>query len=109
MSMFINDAWAEATPAAAEPSLMSFVPLILIFLIFYFLLIRPQMKRAKDHRKMVETLAKHDEVVTSGGVLGRVVELGESFVTVEIADGVQIKVQRSAVGQLVPKGTYKSG
>lgn len=109
MSMFISDAWAEAAPAGPEATIMSFVPLVLIFLIFYFLLIRPQMKRAKDHRKMVETLAKHDEVVTSGGVLGRVAELGESFITVEIADGVQVKVQRNAVGQVVPKGTYKPG
>ena len=109
MSIFINDAWAQAAPAADAPTLMSFVPLILIFLIFYFLLIRPQMKRTKDHRKMVEALAKHDEVVTTGGVLGRIVELGDSFVTVEIADGVQVKVQRNAVGQMVPKGTYKSG
>jgi preprotein translocase subunit YajC len=108
MSLFINDAWAEAAPAGtAEPSLMSFVPLILIFVIFWFLLIRPQMKRAKEHRKMVEALGKNDEVVTTGGLLGRIVELDESFVMLEIADGVQIKVQRNAVGQLVPKGTYK--
>jgi preprotein translocase subunit YajC len=109
MSLFISDAWAEAAPASPEATFMSFVPLILIFLIFYFLLIRPQMKRAKDHRKMVEAMAKHDEVVTTGGVLGRIVELGESFITIEIADGVQIKVQRNAVGQVVPKGTYKPG
>lgn len=108
MSLFIENAWAQAAPAA-EPTLMSFVPLILIFLIFYFLLIRPQMKRAKEHRKMVESLAKHDEVVTSGGLLGRIVEIGDSFVTVEIATGVQIKVQRNAIGQMVPKGTYKAG
>ena len=108
MSLFINDAWAEVAPVgSAPPTLMSFVPLILIFVIFWFLLIRPQMKRTKEHRKMVETLGKNDEIVTTGGLLGRIVELDESFVVLEIADGVQIKVQRNAVGQLVPKGTYK--
>ena len=110
MSMFINDAWAEGAPAAGagEPTLMSFAPLILIFIIFYFFLIRPQMKRAKEHKKMVGALAKNDEVVTSGGILGRISKLGDSFVVIEIADGVEVKVQRSSVGQLVPQGTYKS-
>ena len=87
---------------------MGFLPLIVIFILFYFLLIRPQMKRAKDHRKMVETLSKNDEVVTSGGLLGKIVDVEESFITVEIAEGVRVKVQKTAVTSLVPKGTAKS-
>jgi preprotein translocase subunit YajC len=109
MSFLISDAWAEAAPAASQQSgLMGFVPLAVIFVLFYFLLIRPQMKRAKDHRKMVETLAKNDEVVTSGGLLGKIINVEESFITMEIADGVRVKVQKNAVTSLMPKGTAKS-
>jgi len=109
MSLLISDAWAEAAPAAPqEPGLLGFVPLVVIFVLFYFLLIRPQMKRAKEHRKMVETLSKNDEVVTSGGLLGKIVDVEESFLTVEIAEGVRVKVQKNAVTSLVPKGTAKS-
>ena len=75
--------------------------------VFYFLLIRPQQKRAKEHQALLSKLAAGDEVITTGGVLGRVTEVGDSFVTVEIAEGVRIKVQKSQVTQLVPKGTYK--
>jgi preprotein translocase subunit YajC len=108
MSWFISDAWAEAAPAATpQGGLMGFLPLVVIFVLFYFLLLRPQMKRAKDHRKMVESLAKNDEVVTSGGLLGRVIEVEESFLTMEIAEGVRVKVQKNAVTSLVPKGTAK--
>ena len=109
MINLINDAWAQGNPPASEATFMSFVPLILIFVIFYFFLIRPQMKRAKEHKKMIEALAKNDEVVTSGGLLGRITSLSEGFVVVEIAEGVQVKVQKSSVTQVVPKGTYKSG
>jgi len=109
MSFLISDAWAEAAPAASQqPSLMGFAPLAVIFVLFYFLLIRPQMKRAKDHRKMVEALAKNDEVVTSGGLLGKIVSVEESFIAMEIADGVRVKVQKNAVTSLVPKGTANS-
>ncbi len=108
MSFFISDAWAEAAPAAVSPSIMEFVPLLLIFVVFYFLLIRPQMKRAKEHKKMTEALAKNDEVVTTGGLLGKIARIDESFVTLEVAEGVEIKVQRSAITALMPKGTYKS-
>jgi preprotein translocase subunit YajC len=87
---------------------MGFIPLILIFVLFYFLLIRPQAKRAKEHKQMVEALSKGDEVVTNGGLLGRVNEVGDSFVTVEIAEGTEVRVQRNAVASLVPKGTYKA-
>ncbi len=87
---------------------MSFLPLIVIFVIFYFLLIRPQMKRAKEHRKLVEELSTGAEVVTNGGLLGRITRVDESFVTVEFADKVQFKVQKHAIASVMPKGTIKS-
>ena len=107
MSFFIAD--ALAAPATSQPDpIMSFLPLILIFAVFYFLLIRPQSKRAKELKQMISALAKGDEVVTTGGLLGKVIEVGETFVTVEIADGVQVKVQKNAVAGLMPKGTIKA-
>lgn len=109
MSFFISDAWAEAAPAAPQDAgLMGFLPLVIIFVIFYFLLLRPQMKRAKEQRKMVEALAKNDEVVTTGGLLGKIVEVEDGFLMLEIADGVRVKVQKNAVTALLPKGTVKS-
>ena len=108
MSIFISDARAQAAGAPQQGGLMSLLPLIAIFVVFYFLLIRPQQKRAKEHKKMTEALAKGDEVITTGGTLGKITDVGESFVTVEIAQGVEIKVQRSAVQALMPKGTIKS-
>lgn len=110
MSFFMSDALAEAAgPAGQQPDpLMSFLPLVVLFVIFYFLLIRPQSKRAKEHKAMVSTLAKGDEVVTNGGVLGKVTALGENFVTVKVADNVEVHVQRSAIQSLMPKGTMKS-
>ena len=106
---FISDAWAQGATGAAGPAgFASLVPLILIFVIFYFLLLRPQIKRAKEHKKMVEALAKGDEVVTNGGLLGKVTEVGENFLQVEVANGVQVKVQRQSVSALMPKGTIKS-
>ena len=82
--------------------------IVLIFVAFYFLLIRPQQKRAKEHRKMVAALSKGDEVVTSGGLLGKITEIGDSFITVEISRGTEVRVQRSSVSTLMPKGTIKS-
>ena len=109
MSFFINDAWAEAGSAAMDTSgFASLVPLILIFVVFYFLLLRPQIKQAKEHKQMVATLSKGDEIVTSGGMLGKIIKVDESFVSLEIADGVRIKIQKSAVTTLMPKGTIKS-
>ena len=100
---------AQAAPAAAPGNpLFSFLPLIALFVIFYFLMIRPQMKRQKEHRTMVSALAKGDEVVSNGGIAGRVDEVGESFLTVEIAPNVKIKLQKGAVSQVLPKGTLKS-
>jgi len=108
MSFLISDAMAAA-PAASQPDpIMSFLPLILIFAVFYFLLIRPQSKRAKELKQMISALAKGDEVVTTGGLLGKVTDVGETFVSVEIADGVQVKVQKNAVAGLMPKGTIKA-
>ena len=87
--------------------LMNLLFPIILIAAFYFLLIRPQTKRAKEHKQMVDTLKKGDEVVTGGGVLGRVTDIGENFLQIEIAEGVQIKIQKVSVGSLMPKGTYK--
>jgi len=106
MDWFIQDAWAQAD-AAPDP-LISFLPLILIFVVFYFLLIRPQNKRQKEHREMVTNLGVGDEVVTAGGVLGKVTEVSEQFLRIEVADGVQLRVQRHTIGAIMPKGTIKS-
>jgi preprotein translocase subunit YajC len=106
MDFFIANAYAQ--DAAQPGGLMSFLPLIVIFVIFYFLLIRPQMKRAKEHRQLVSALNTGDEVVTNGGLLGRITDVGESFVTVELAENVKIKVQKHAVASVMPKGTIKS-
>ena len=108
LDFFISPALAQDAPAAGQPDpLMSFLPLILIFVVFWFLLIRPQQKKVKEHKAMVEALGKGDEVVTNGGVLGRITEVGDNFVTLKIADNVEIKVQRHAVASLMPKGTVK--
>ncbi|MBI5041879.1 MAG: preprotein translocase subunit YajC [Gammaproteobacteria bacterium] len=109
MSFFISQAWAADAPAAAQQPdpIMSFLPLVLIFAVFYFLLIRPQQKRAKEHKGMIETLKKGDYVVTNGGLLGRITDLGENFVKLAVADGVEVKVQRAAVAALMPKDSVK--
>lgn len=107
MDFFISSAFAQAAPAAAPNPLTSFLPLIIIFGIFYFMLIRPQMKRAKEARAMVAALAKGDEVLTTGGILGRIEDIADSFVTLEIADNVRIKVQKNAISAVLPKGTIK--
>jgi preprotein translocase subunit YajC len=99
---------AHAQDAAPAGGLMSFLPLIIIFVIFYFLLIRPQMKRAKEHKNLVAALSTGDEVVTNGGILGKITKVGESFVTVELADNVQVKLQKHAIASVMPKGTIKS-
>ena len=107
MGFFIQDAFAQGATATSGPW-VSMLPLVIIFVVFYFLLIRPQQKRQKEHRDMAANLAAGDEIVTAGGVLGRVTEVGDSFVHVEIADGVRIKVQRHTIGALMPKGTMKN-
>ena len=108
MDWFISSAHAHAAGAAQPNPLMQMLPLVLIFVVFYFLLIRPQTKRAKEHRAMVAALAVGDEVVTGGGLLGKVTEVSDQFLTVEIADGVAVKIQRHTVQSVLPKGTLKS-
>lgn len=111
--MFISSAIAQTAPAAAatgggmQDSLMSMLPLILMFGVLYFVMIRPQMKKAKEHKTMIDALAKGDEVVTAGGILGKVAKLSDSNVTLEIAEGVEVQMQRSAVVQVLPKGSIK--
>ncbi|CAE6499574.1 protein translocase subunit yajC [Nitrosomonas nitrosa] len=107
--MLINEAYAQAaTSTQAEPSLMSLLPLIGILVIFYFLLIRPQTKRAKEQKLMREGLQKGDEVIISGGELGRVTSVGESYITLEIAPNIEITVLKAGVQTLLPKGTLKN-
>jgi preprotein translocase subunit YajC len=109
MDFLISSAFAQAAPGAAQPSLISpLIMMVLFFVIFWFIAIRPQMKRAKEHRALLAGLAKGDEVVAAGGLLGRVADIAESIVTVEIADGVMVKVQKQAVVTVLPKGTLKS-
>ena len=108
MGLLISAPSPQAAPPAAPSSTMSLLMLPLMLVVFYFLLIRPQQKRAKEHQAMLSKIATGDEVVTTGGILGRVAGVGDGFLTLEIADGVRIKVQKAQVSQLVPKGTYKS-
>jgi preprotein translocase subunit YajC len=109
--VIISQAFAQTAPAPSgggtESSLLSLLPLVLMFVVLYFIMIRPQMKRQKEHKAMVEALAKGDEVVTAGGVLGRVSKLGETYVHVEVATGIELQVQRSSIVQVLPKGTLK--
>ena len=104
--MIISPAYAQAI-GGADSGLLSFLPIILLFVILYFLMIRPQMKRAKEQKAMIEALQKGDEVVAAGGVIGKITKLGESFAHIEVANGVELQVQRSSVVQVLPKGTYK--
>ncbi|SDM07189.1 protein translocase subunit yajC [Oryzisolibacter propanilivorax] len=108
--MLISSAFAQTAPAAAAEggimgSLTGMLPLVLMFVVLYFIMIRPQMKRQKEHKAMIEALAKGDEVATAGGLLGRVTRLSEGSMYIEIANGVEVQVQRSAVTQVLPKGT----
>jgi preprotein translocase subunit YajC len=106
--VFISSAFAQtAAGGDMQSSLMSMLPLVLMFVVLYFVMIRPQMKRTKEHRMMIEALAKGDEVATAGGVLGKVTKLGDIYIGVEIANGIEVQVQRSAVVQVLPKGTIK--
>lgn len=110
--MFISTAFAQTAPAAAsggdmQSTLISMLPLLLMFAVLYFVMIRPQMKKQKEHRAMIEALAKGDEVVTAGGLLGRVSKMGDSFIGLELAEGVEVQVQRGSVVQVLPKGTMK--
>jgi preprotein translocase subunit YajC len=106
--VFISNAYAQTPTGGMESSLMSFLPIILMFVVLYFLMIRPQMKRQKEQKAMMEALAKGDEVVTAGGMLGKVTKVTDGYVTVDIADGTEIVVQKAAIATLLPKGTIKS-
>ena len=109
--MFISSAFAQTAPAAAggdmQSSLMSMLPLVLMFVVLYFVMIRPQLKRQKEHRAMIEALAKGDEVATAGGLIGRVTKIGDTYLGVELATGIEVQLQRTAVVQVLPKGTVK--
>lgn len=107
--MFISSAFAQTAAAGGDTqsSLMSMLPLVLMFVVLYFVMIRPQMKKTKEHRAMIDALARGDEVVTSGGMLGKVTKLGDGYLSLEIANGVEIQIQRGAVVQVLPKGSIK--
>ena len=90
-----------------QSSLMSMLPLVLMFVVLYFVMIRPQMKKQKEHRAMIEAVTKGDEIVTSGGLLGKVSKLGDNYLGLEVSNGVEVQIQRSAVVQVLPKGTIK--
>ena len=105
--MLITPAYAQAAAAPFGSDLMAFLPMVAIFVVFYFLLIRPQQKRAKETKAMLSALQKGDEVVTAGGIVGKVSKLNEGYATVEIAPNVEITVQRSAISLMLPKGTIK--
>lgn len=105
----IPSAYAQAAaPAAGGLGMSGLLFPIVLIAVMYFLMIRPQMKRAKEHRAMLEKLAKGDEVITNGGIAGTVMEIGDNFVTVEVADNVRVRVQKAAVGNVLPKGTLKA-
>jgi len=105
--VIISPAYAQAA-AGGDAGLMSFLPIILMFVLLYFLMIRPQMKRAKEQKAMIEALQKGDEVVTAGGIVGRITKLADQYVTVEVAPNIEVVVQRSAVQVPLPKGTLKT-
>ena len=106
--MLISPAYAQAPAAGVDAGLMSFLPIILMFVLLYFLMIRPQMKRAKETKAMIDALQKGDEVVALGGLIGRIIEINEHYATLEIAPNTEIKIQRPAVQLLLPKGTIKT-
>ena len=110
--MLISSAFAQTAPAAAAggdimTSLTGMLPLVLMFVVLYFVMIRPQMKRQKEHKAMIDALAKGDEIATAGGLLGKVTKLGDNTLSLEVSTGVEVQLQRSAVVQVLPKGTVK--
>ena len=111
--MFISSAYAQSAPAAStatdlSSSLTGMLPLLLMFVVLYFVMIRPQMKRQKEHKTMLDALSKGDEVSTAGGFLGRIISLEDTYAKLEVSKGVEIQIQRSAISQVLPKGTLKS-
>ena len=108
--MLISNAYAQTAAAAAGPmdSVMQFLPIILMFAVLYFLMVRPQMKKAKEHKALLEALSKGDEVVTQGGLAGRITKVGDDFISIAIADNVEIQMQKGAITLVLPKGTLKN-
>jgi preprotein translocase subunit YajC len=107
LDFVLSPAYAQAAPTAPNP-LFQFAPLVILIVIFYFMLIRPQMKRNKEHRQMLGALSKGDEAVTSGGIAGKVTNIGENYISLEVADGMSIKIQKGAITSVLPKGTLKN-
>lgn len=107
-NLFISNAYAEGTTGALGGGIMDFLPLIGLAAVFYFMVLRPQMKRAKEMKIMLAALQKGDEVVTTGGVMGRIVKVGDSYISVEVAEGVNLNIQKGAIQTVLPKGTIKS-
>ena len=108
MSFFISEALAQDAGAPAGGGFEMIIPLLLMFAIFYFLLIRPQQKKAKEHKNMVEALNKGDEIITNGGLVAKITDVDESFLTCKVAENVEVKVQRHAIMSVLPKGTIKN-
>lgn len=108
MNAVIPAAWAQGAPGGAPNQFAPLLMMVVFIVIFYFLLIRPQQKKAKEHQNLLSRLSAGDEVVTGGGLLGRIIEVGDTFVTLEVAEGVRVKVQKIHVAGLMPKGTLKS-
>ena len=108
MNSLISPAWAQSAPAATGGQFAPLLVIVVFIVFFYVLVMRPQQKKSKEHQQLISKLAAGDEVVTNGGMLGKVTEVGESFVTLEVADGVRVKVQKFQVSALMPKGTLKS-
>jgi len=108
MSFLISEAYAQAATPSGPEAFIQFLPIVVLFVVFYFILIRPQTKRAKEHSTMVAALARGDEIVTNGGLLGKITAIGENFIQIEIADSIQVKVQKQAVAAMMPKGTIKN-
>lgn len=108
MNSLIPPAWAQGAPASSSGQFAPLLVMVVFIVIFYFLLMRPQQKRQKEHQTLISKLATGDEVVTTGGLLGKITDVGDNFVTIEVADGVRIKVQKTQVSALMPKGTLKS-
>ena len=107
MNFFISDAFAEVPAAPGGDAITGLLPLVIFGVVLYFLLIRPQVKRQKEHKSLVDSIQKGDEVQTEGGLLGRVTDLGDDYMKVEISDGVEIKMRRGSVAAVLPKGTLK--
>jgi len=107
--VFISSAYAQTAAAAgdAQSSLMGMLPFVLMFVVLYFVMIRPQMRKQKEHKTMIDAVAKGDEVVTAGGVLGKISKVGDNYLGLDVANGVEIQIQRSAVVQVLPKGSIK--